>query len=121
MENASKALLIAGAVLIVIIIISIGILIVNAATDTTDLAQTNAAITSVQTFNNQFLPYEGKIKGSSVKTLEQMVTVSNANSEHTISVSYTGLTAGNAKNSTKYTVSFEYDTEGYISAITIKK
>ena len=78
MENASKALLIAGAILIVIVLISIGMLIVNSTNDVTEQAQTTAAGQSIQIFNSKFIQYEGKQKGSTVKNLYQSVMASNA-------------------------------------------
>ena len=66
MENASKALIIAGAILLAILLISLGIMIYTSAQDTvSDSGMDRAAITS---FNNQFLKYEGDIKGTMVKS-----------------------------------------------------
>lgn len=42
MENASKALIIAGAILISILLISLGIIMYNASTGTTDQAENTA-------------------------------------------------------------------------------
>ena len=70
MENASKALIIAGAILISIILISIGILVVNAAGDVTDRASTTMDAQAVQVFNQQFANYEDQNqRGSNVKSL----------------------------------------------------
>ena len=86
MENASKALIIAGAILLSILLISLGIMIFNQAQDTvTNSGMTEAELTS---FNNKFLKYEGKQKGSMVKSMIQDVKSSNANASdgHTITV-----------------------------------
>ena len=69
MENASKALLIAGAVLIVIVLISVGMLIVNQASSVTDQAGDSMTGQAIDAFNNQFQNYAGIQKGSSIKTL----------------------------------------------------
>ena len=66
MENASKALIIAGAILLSILLISLGIMIFNTAQDTTK----NSGMTQAQVsaFNNKFSKYEGTIKGSEVRS-----------------------------------------------------
>ena len=75
MENAAKALIIAGAILLSILLISLGIMIFNTAQDTTK----NSGMTQAQVaaFNNKFSKYEGTIKGSEVRSLIQEVIASN--------------------------------------------
>ena len=58
MENASKALIIAGAVLISILLISLGIMIYNQAKQVTD--NTNLDEVSVTTYNEKFNQYLGE-------------------------------------------------------------
>ena len=89
MENASKALIIAGAILLSILLISLGIMIFNTAQDTTK----NSGMTQAQVaaFNNKFSKYEGTIKGSEVRSLVQEVIASNGddknkNAKRTISI-----------------------------------
>ena len=55
MENASKALIIAGAILLSILLISLGIMIFNTAQDTTKNSGMNQA--QVASFNNKFTKY----------------------------------------------------------------
>lgn len=76
MENASKALIIAGAILLAILLISLGIMIFNQAQDTVN----NSGMTQaeVTTFNNKFLKYEGKQKGAVVKSLINEIKAANA-------------------------------------------
>ena len=57
MENASKALIIAGAILLSILLISLGIMIFNQAQDSLDGNGMNQA--KITTFNSQFTKYEG--------------------------------------------------------------
>ena len=78
MENASKALLIAGAVLIVILLIGIGMLIYSKSTGVIDTAASTMNSQEIQSFNSQFTPYEGTQKGSSVKSLISTITANNA-------------------------------------------
>ena len=67
MENASKALIIAGAILLAILLISLGIMIFNQAQDTVNNSGMSQA--EITAFNNKFLKYEGTQKGSVVKSL----------------------------------------------------
>lgn len=81
MENASKALIIAGAILLSILIISLGIMIFNQATSVLN----NNSMTEVEiaTFNQKFTQYEGtNVKGSQVNSLLNQIVQSNvANQE----------------------------------------
>ena len=68
MENASKALIIAGAILLAILIISLGIMIYNQASGVVN----NNAMSEVEisTFNQKFEQYFGtKVKGANVRAL----------------------------------------------------
>ena len=129
MENASKALIIAGAILLAILLISLGIMIFNQAQDTvTNSGMSEAEITA---FNNKFLKYEGKQKGTMVKSLVQEVLSSNANGNNAERIvkmkgssvgaastaTATPTTSGIDNNKT-YTVSLTY-TNGIVSQIDI--
>lgn len=75
MENASKALIIAGAILLAILIISLGILIYNQASS---VANNNGmSEVDASSFNQKFTQYEGTVKGSTVRSLLQAVLSSN--------------------------------------------
>ena len=96
MENASKALIIAGAILLSILIIALGIYVFNMAkgvTDTTLLSETE-----VQTYNTQFTAYKGKVIGSALDGLiEKCITNTTVNKDSNerlpdICVAGTGLT-----------------------------
>ena len=69
MENASKALIIAGAILLSILIIAIGIFIFNGANSTITDSMTSMSTQEIEAFNNQFLSYDGKQSGSNIKAL----------------------------------------------------
>lgn len=88
MENASKALIIAGAILLAIVIISLGLIVVNNTRNVTD--NTNLSEQEIQAFNAKFTPYEGeKISGTKVKALLQTAISSNAsNSDKQVTFKY---------------------------------
>lgn len=77
MENASKALLIAGAILLAILIISIGMYIVNKASATVDLGAAELNIIQIQTFNNKYEMHEGNCIGKVVKKVLQYAIQDN--------------------------------------------
>lgn len=121
MENATKALLIAGSVLIAILLIAVGMRIFNSAQGSTDAAKVTMDATAIASFNNQFAGYFGaSVRGSKVLTLQQKVLASNAvNTTHTISGTILTTTIDQTK---KYKVEIPatggYD-EGYIKVINI--
>ncbi len=68
MENASKALIIAGAILLSILIISLGIMIFSNARGVVDTNTMDEV--AVTTFNSKFTQYEGtNIRGANVNSL----------------------------------------------------
>ena len=80
MENATKALLIAAAVLIAILIISLGLVVYNTSAET--VKSTNLSQQEVQSANEKFARYNGENKrGSEVNAMLQ--TVLNANVDAT--------------------------------------
>lgn len=78
MENASKALLIAGAILLSILIIAIGMSIYNSASSTINDSVGAMSTQEIDAFNNQFTSYEGAQTGSKVKALIG-VLIANSN------------------------------------------
>lgn len=79
MENASKALIIAGAILLAILIISLGIVIYQQAKGViNENAMSQVEITQ---FNTQFTQYQGKQRGSTIKSLYQTVLSNNVSQD----------------------------------------
>lgn len=128
MENASKALIIAGAILLAILLISLGILIFSQAQDVVqNNGMTQAEIT---TFNAKWTKYEGKQKGSVVKTMIQEVIASNSDSNNTnrqISVLPEGGVVGedemessDISTSKMYEIELVYAKNGCVSKIYVK-
>jgi len=122
MENASKALLIAGAILIVIILIGIGVAVINSTSNIQDQAGSTADSMAAQTFNSRFTAYEGKgISASQVKSLISLVN-STKDRKVTLNNGTNGITStGSVSSAEKYDVYVEYDGDGYIDLVTIVK
>lgn len=78
MENATKALLIAAAVLIAILIISLGLVVYNNSANTVN--QANLSSQEIQAQNEKFTRYNGNNKrGSEVNSLLQTALNYNLN------------------------------------------
>ena len=134
MENASKALIIAGAILLSILIIALGVFVFNqakGAMGSTGLDDQKAAAN-----NQKFEAYEGgAVKGSQVKALIDTVRTNNnskTNDNDYQEVSVNSKTAAadltSIKNSIQASSSYVVTisaysnsgaTKGYVSAITI--
>ena len=128
MENASKALIIAGAILLAILLISLGILIFSQAQDTVNNSGMSQA--EITAFNNKFLKYEGnRQKGSVVKSLINEVLASNSDSslpDVTVTVDgETKTSTSDIDTKKEYKVELEYentadsDNLGYVKNIKI--
>ena len=78
MENASKALIIAGAILISIILISIGVMVVNSGQQLVDTAGSKMSQQDLQAYNADYLGYIGQQRGSTVRSLIQTVQSNNS-------------------------------------------
>ena len=97
MENASKALLIAGAILVAIIIVSLGLFAVNNARNS--IQDTSLSAEQKEAFNLKWVSYLGKDKVAS-----------------SVSGLLTAVIANNASDSTK-TIKITYDTDVLASGV----
>ena len=146
MENASKALIIAGAILLSILIISLGIMIFTQASSVVDSnAMDEVAVT---TFNEKFTQYTGNnVRGANVNALLQRIVQNNVTNSDDASkqvkvlvkaekwttsdgetkpVTETGtaittMKVGKAQTGKSYRVSADVDGKsGYVTLITIE-
>lgn len=126
MENASKALLIAGSVLIVILLIAMGVKVFNSTSSTTGEVETTMESTEIATFNNKFTAYLGNNKSASdAKSLANIVIANNAaNSAYQVSfaneTSAADISSTAASYFGKYNISASYSSDGRIKAIEVK-
>lgn len=136
MENASKALIIAGAILLAILLISLGILIFRQAQGAINGSGMSDA--ELTTFNYKFTKYEGTQTGSTIRAMVQEVMTNNNNAEAsdqtrvaiTNNAGTKGVTLDKAKgaqpvygadfrNTSRYTVTITY-TDGRVTTINVK-
>ena len=91
MENATKALLIAAAVLIAILIISFALIIYNMAAET--VGNVNLSEAEMTQFNSKFTAYEGKsVSGAQVNALLTTVLTHNQQENKNQTERYIGVT-----------------------------
>lgn len=134
MENATKALMIAGAVLIAILIISVAMMIFGQGNDI--INQSSGKINQVEqkSFNTEFEAYADEQKGSTLKQLISTVITSNntygeSQPEKKITMTYGSTTGDDAtkltairsalKAGVTYNVTLGYEA-GYVHTITIE-
>lgn len=80
MENASKALIIAGAILISILIITLGIMIYSQAKGV--INENAMSDLEIQQFNQKFTQYEGeRVRGATVNSMLQTVLANNVSAD----------------------------------------
>lgn len=149
MENASKALIIAGAILLSVLLISLGILVFQNAKGT--ISDTNLDSEVAQTFNNKISQYCGKKKNANdMNGLVAAISSSNGaqkgkSDTHYIKLTVTGLTGyytgaaqsgysvsgttvttvstnyPNFSAGVTYQASYTVDAAGYINGVTISQ
>lgn len=141
MENASKALIIAGAILLAIVLITLGVVIIGRGQSAVEDASIDDQV--ISTWNQKFTQYEGEdVSGSTVNILINAVLSANATNnangqtskliqlipagtKNKIVVSPTsGATqqvTTKAKPAAKYSVKTQIDTTtGYVTKIQIE-
>lgn len=92
MENASKALIIAGAILLSILIIGLGMFIYQKAAGAMEGININSQ--EVQSYNSPFINYEGTQTGSAVRALCDAVRSHNTANQNDVSLQI-GMLYGN--------------------------
>lgn len=91
MENASKALLIAGAILIVILLIAVGMMVYRGAQGSIQKAIGSMSSTEKDIHNSQFEPFIGnKVSGSNVRSLLSKIITNNSD-DNNVNVKLTGI------------------------------
>ena len=136
MENATKALIIAGAILISILIIALGVMIYNNASGTVDDA--DLTDTEIQAFNSKFTQYiSDSMSATDVESLIKQVQATNesenasgtnrfvmitdaAGNDYGDPSSYVGSkTVATVPASSYYTATYSFSDSGLINSITV--
>lgn len=111
MENASKAVIMAGAVIVALILISLALIIYNNVKDSLNVADVQIDNIVIQEYNSKYLMYDKEyVTGIEVKECISDVLYTNANSSNP-DVFVTGLTVENKNEALEY-VKIEVDNKG---------
>ena len=111
MENASKALIIAGSILIAIIIISLGIMVFRNMSGSVE-KEANLDKQQMAAFNSKISPYLGEsVSGSQVNALMQLVRTINAKAKNEQDTSKT-ITVNGREDVTRYDTGKFYKVKG---------
>ena len=135
MENASKALIIAGAILISIVLIGIGVLIVNSTGGITDEVGQQFSSQEKEAFNRQFETYEStSTNAGNARALLSRVISSNATNKDSGKLVKVNAGSGDKdtaadistirselNNSYKYKIELVYSAGGLVNVIKITK
>ena len=132
MENATKALLIAGSILVVILLIAMGLKIFNTTNGTVESAKTTMNSTEIALFNNQILPYLGdnKRKNDVLNMINKVNAINQTNTQKIMIYFGNGNVSGdlgyilnwvnsNLDSSKLYNISVGNMEDGYIKTINI--
>lgn len=135
MDNVSKALIIAGGILLAILIISVALYLFAGIRGFASAQNTNAEVSAVESFNRYYQSFDSKITGIDVVNICNKV-VNDQKNGHDINCSAIGNLYNNLNNqvedaikngtekpdlkSKKYSFSIsKYDADGYITYISI--
>ena len=118
MDNASKALIMVGAILISVMLISLGVFLFTYARGKAEEQTQVMDATTIAAFNEQFLSYCGA--GKAPSTAKAAISLANAtkNTAHVVTL-VTTTTAGAVDSTKTYTITEGYDQDGYINQLTI--
>ena len=127
MDNASKALVMAGAILIAVMLISLGVLLFNRGQQTAEQAGHLMDSKAIATYNSTYQMFEGVNRSpSEARTLITQVKAHNANSQESydygpITLDTSGKTAtSQISNTKKYTIELTaFGGNGAVSTIKI--
>ena len=99
MDNASKALIMAGAILISIAIVGVGVFIFSSTSSITSSGQQQIDAAAAQTANSTIRQYTGsRVRGSTVKEFYEYIQTLNANKTFPVDiVVYSGDTTSSAQ------------------------
>lgn len=133
MENASKAILIAGAVFLVMLITGVGMYILTTTTDTIDNMNNQIDTFATTAHNNIFSLYDGTVTGGQILECIEKVVARNSDEnideiyrDMTVKINGTTVITGatttyttpqNFKPNKKYSGVTIYDADGIIKSI----
>ena len=126
MDNASKALIMAGAILISIAIVGVGVYIFSSTSSITSSGQQQIDATAAQTANSTLRQYTGtRVRGSTVKEFVEYINVLNTNDTFPVDITINGAVSStidiNSYTNNQYynVTATDGNADGYYDAVTI--
>lgn len=106
MDNASKALIIAGAILIAVMLVSLGVMLYNTAAGVAETTTGSVEALGIAGFNAQFETYlgTGKSKSQAVGLIAKVIS-NNANNDVEVGILYDSMASGDVLSSAATTTS----------------
>lgn len=132
MDNASKALIMAGAILIAVALVSLGVYLYQSAAGKVNDGTRQVDASQMLMLNSEIEKFEGTIKGSELKQLVRLINADNKNqvfptdltitdtSKASISKSGDSYSVGSTRDSANYTIGIVYSTDGWVTGVTVK-
>ncbi len=126
MDNASKALIMAGGVLIAMLIISLSVYMLTTARGVANASEQRMTQTQIESFNRFFINYPSEITGLDVYNIIGKIKDIN-NDENSIAnaPSYSGADLSDVTSTESfadvYKYSYEYGNNGAISTVSFTK
>lgn len=126
MENASKALIIAGGLLVTILVISVCMYMYTSFKVGYAESMKIHTTQQIHSFNMFFIEYPSVVTGYEAYNIIGKVKEVNANDDAVTSISYSGIDRDtefyfteNFKNQYSYT--YKFDGDGFVSSVSIKR
>lgn len=120
MDNASKALIMAGAILLAVAIVGLGVYLFSLSQGLIDTAESSLSGLSVTLQNNELVKYEGQRRGSEIRQLINSVNYLKNDWPENLTLDGDTTTTANVKSGKLYDVTVATDaTSGYVNKVTI--
>lgn len=128
MENASKALIMAGTVLILVLVITVGMNLFNKAGNLNGAVKNKWSVDEVKSFNDQFEKFGGEQSGSRVKELITEINRSNKAMDVRVEINNSAANKSldgvyypdsSIINGNTYNITFERDNNNRITVVNI--
>lgn len=120
MDNASKALIMAGAILLAVAIVGLGVYLFSLSQGLIDTAESSLSGLSVTLQNNELIKYEGQRRGAEVRTLINSVNYLDDNWPTDLGFAEGSVITG-IKSGKLYDVTCTTDDTGYVSVVSISE
>ena len=85
MENATKAFIVAGVILVCVLIVAVGMYVYKASASSIEDTMTTMSTQEIESYNSKYTMYEGEQSGTNVKSLVGLLisNVKNSRNEKT--------------------------------------